>query len=78
MFSLLLNLSVNTVYILSLIFPENGERERERKRKSEFGVMASRNVVILLAVIFPLAIVSAKDFMVGDDKGWTINFDYSV
>ena len=37
-----------------------------------------RNVFILLAVIFPLAMVSAKDFMVGDDKGWTINFDYSV
>ncbi|KAM7529908.1 hypothetical protein LguiB_033318 [Lonicera macranthoides] len=40
--------------------------------------MASRNIIILLAVFFPLAIVSAKDFMVGDDKGWTTNFDYSV
>ncbi|KAM7529907.1 hypothetical protein LguiB_033317 [Lonicera macranthoides] len=37
-----------------------------------------RKVFLLLAAIFPVAMVSAKDFMVGDDKGWTINFDYSV
>ncbi|KAM7524348.1 hypothetical protein LguiA_014250 [Lonicera macranthoides] len=37
-----------------------------------------RKVFLLLAVIFPVAMVSAKDFMVGDDKGWTINFNYSV
>ncbi|KAL7246844.1 hypothetical protein ACSBR2_001872 [Camellia fascicularis] len=32
---------------------------------------------IILAIIFPM-IVSAKDFIVGDEKGWTTNFDYQA
>ncbi|KAA8516884.1 hypothetical protein F0562_017298 [Nyssa sinensis] len=39
--------------------------------------MALRSIFIILAIIFP-AMVSAMDFMVGDDKGWTINFDYQT
>ena len=37
--------------------------------------MASTRIIILLAIALP-ALVSAKEFMVGDQKGWTINFDY--
>ncbi|KAK3034873.1 hypothetical protein RJ639_033236 [Escallonia herrerae] len=32
---------------------------------------------IILAVLSP-AMVSAKDFVVGDDKGWTTGFDYKT
>ncbi|XP_057512791.1 blue copper protein-like [Actinidia eriantha] len=39
--------------------------------------MAFKHVYIILAIIFPV-MVSSKDFMVGDDKGWTINFDYQA
>ncbi|KAF1002502.1 blue copper protein 1b-like [Apium graveolens] len=39
--------------------------------------MASKSIVVFVAIAF-LSIVSAKDFMVGDDKGWTINFDYQA
>lgn len=39
--------------------------------------MASKSAFIFVAIAF-LSIVSAKDFMVGDDKGWTINFDYQA
>ncbi|XP_028061247.1 uncharacterized protein LOC114264753 [Camellia sinensis] len=38
--------------------------------------MAFKHVfLIILAVIFPI-VVSGKDFIVGDETGWTINFDY--
>ncbi|KAL1827519.1 hypothetical protein ACET3Z_005931 [Daucus carota] len=39
--------------------------------------MVSKSVIILVAVAF-FSVVSAKDFMVGDNKGWTINFDYQA
>ncbi|XP_052175429.1 blue copper protein 1b-like [Diospyros lotus] len=38
---------------------------------------AAKHVFIILAVIFPI-IVSGKDFIVGDEMGWTINFDYQA
>ncbi|KAI8008721.1 hypothetical protein LOK49_LG07G00809 [Camellia lanceoleosa] len=38
--------------------------------------MAFKHVfLIIFAVIFPI-VVSGKDFIVGDETGWTINFDY--
>ena len=34
-------------------------------------------IIFLLAMVATLATsVSAKVFIVGDDKGWTLNFDY--
>lgn len=39
--------------------------------------MASKHILILLAIAFPV-LISAKDFMVGDHTGWTINFDYQT
>ncbi|GFS33358.1 hypothetical protein Acr_00g0027890 [Actinidia rufa] len=39
--------------------------------------MAFKHVFIILAIIFPVMVFST-DFMVGDDKGWTINFDYQA
>ncbi|KAA8516883.1 hypothetical protein F0562_017299 [Nyssa sinensis] len=39
--------------------------------------MALRSIFIILAIIFP-AMVLAKDFMVGDYKGWTNNFNYQA
>ncbi|KAK2983984.1 hypothetical protein RJ640_027309 [Escallonia rubra] len=33
--------------------------------------------IVILAIVSP-ALVSAKDFIVGDDKGWTTNFDYQT
>ncbi|KAK2983982.1 hypothetical protein RJ640_027307 [Escallonia rubra] len=33
--------------------------------------------IVILAIVSP-ALVSAKDFIVGDDKGWTTNFDYQA
>ena len=38
---------------------------------------AAKHVFIIFAVIFPI-IVSGKDFIVGDETGWTINFDYQA
>ncbi|PSS23544.1 Uclacyanin 1 like [Actinidia chinensis var. chinensis] len=39
--------------------------------------MAFKHVFIILAIISPV-MVSAKDFIVGDEKGWTLNFDYQA
>lgn len=39
--------------------------------------MASKFALIIFAIAFP-ALVSAKEFTVGDKKGWTINFDYQA
>ncbi|CAK9135011.1 unnamed protein product [Ilex paraguariensis] len=39
--------------------------------------MASRSVFIVLAVLFP-TVAFATDFIVGDEGGWTINFDYQT
>ena len=39
--------------------------------------MVSNSAIILVAVAF-FSVISAKDFMVGDNKGWTINFDYQA
>ncbi|XP_028082843.1 basic blue protein-like [Camellia sinensis] len=39
--------------------------------------MAVKHVFIIVVVIFPI-IVSATDFIVGDEKGWTVNFDYQA
>ncbi|XP_074381166.1 blue copper protein 1b-like [Apium graveolens] len=39
--------------------------------------MASKHILILLAIALPV-LISAKDFMVGDHTGWTINFDYQT
>ncbi|KAL7197972.1 hypothetical protein ACSBR2_020487 [Camellia fascicularis] len=39
--------------------------------------MAVKHVFIIIVVIFPI-IVSATDFIVGDEKGWTLNFDYQA
>ncbi|KAK3010284.1 hypothetical protein RJ639_011829 [Escallonia herrerae] len=38
---------------------------------------SSLPICIILAILFP-AIVSAKQFIVGDGKGWTTNFDYQA
>ncbi|KAI5328716.1 hypothetical protein L3X38_028113 [Prunus dulcis] len=41
--------------------------------------MASSNLYIILASLAVFApSVLATDYVVGDDKGWTINFDYQV
>lgn len=37
--------------------------------------MASKTILLLLSIILP-AIVSAEEFIVGDDMGWTTFFDY--
>ena len=39
--------------------------------------MAFKHVFIILAIISPV-LVSAKDFIVGDEKGWILNFDYQA
>ncbi|KAI7993100.1 Uclacyanin 1 [Camellia lanceoleosa] len=39
--------------------------------------MAVKHVFIIIVVIFPI-IVSTTDFIVGDEKGWTVNFDYQA
>lgn len=33
-------------------------------------------ILVILAVVAPS--ISATDYVVGDDKGWTINFDYQA
>ncbi|CAI9093861.1 OLC1v1029451C1 [Oldenlandia corymbosa var. corymbosa] len=39
--------------------------------------MASKSVLIALAMVATIfAPTMAADFVVGDDKGWTLNFDY--
>ncbi|KAH7514058.1 hypothetical protein FEM48_Zijuj11G0048200 [Ziziphus jujuba var. spinosa] len=41
--------------------------------------MASANMLITIAIIGVLAPSAlAKEFVVGDEKGWTINFDYQA
>ncbi|KAH7514064.1 hypothetical protein FEM48_Zijuj11G0048900 [Ziziphus jujuba var. spinosa] len=41
--------------------------------------MASANMLITIAIIVVLAPSAlAKEFVVGDEKGWTINFDYQA
>ena len=41
--------------------------------------MASIKLCILIAIIATFASpILGKEFMVGDDKGWTTNFDYQA
>jgi hypothetical protein len=42
--------------------------------------MASTHYFFILAIvaIFLVPSILATDFLVGDDKGWTINFDYQA
>ena len=34
------------------------------------------NILAILAILVPS--ILATEFLVGDDKGWTINFDYQA
>lgn len=42
--------------------------------------MASKSFLVSMAIVFAVvaAPVMAKDFMVGDDSGWKLNFDYKA
>lgn len=35
-------------------------------------------VLVIIATIFLPSIAIAKEFVVGDDRGWTIGFDYNA
>ena len=39
--------------------------------------MALKVVFVILAIIFPI-IASAKEFKVGDDRGWALDFDFQA
>lgn len=37
------------------------------------------NIILFVAMVAAVATsVSSKEFIVGDDKGWTLNFDYQA
>ena len=46
---------------------------------SNFDQMASSRVVLMLSISMVLlsSVAIATDHIVGDDKGWTVNFDYT-
>ncbi|KAI3691717.1 hypothetical protein L6452_31519 [Arctium lappa] len=42
-------------------------------------MVAPRLIIVLIATILVLATsISAKDYVVGDDSGWTLDFDYQT